>query len=121
MAASCFYKPTRPARKGECCGSEPTPLVPLALCILAVGVATALAQVSWASPLLGGTALLVAVAAFRNGIEKAQPEVAARETQSPPETLLEPSRPAKESLEPPFQKPAHASRRFKGDSVWGLN
>ncbi|MBV9998090.1 MAG: hypothetical protein JO015_03150 [Verrucomicrobia bacterium] len=121
MAVSCFYKPTRPEREGERCGSEPTPLVPLVLCILAVAVATALVQVSWASPLLGGTVLLVAVAAFRNGIEDARQEVAATEAQSAQATPPEPSRPAKESLEPPFQKPARAAHRFRGDNVWGLN
>ena len=121
MAVSYFSEQTPQEREGDGCGSEPTPLVPLVLCILGVGVGMALVQVSWASPLFGGTVLLVAAAAFRNGIEEAQ-EMAASEAQASPETLQEPAcLDNKGQLKPPFLEPGRADRRFKGDGVWGLN
>ena len=114
MADSYFSEQTPQEREGSGCGSEPTPLMPMVLCILAVGVAMALVQVSWAAPLLIGTVLLAVVATVRNGIEDAEEtDAKGREVHALPEMSGQP--------QPPFQKPAHTRRRFTGDDVWGLN
>jgi hypothetical protein len=120
MDVSYFSEQTPQEHEGRECGSEPTPLMPLVVCILAVGVATALVQVSWASPLVGGTVLLAVVATLRNRVEEAQ-ETAAKEGPARQETFQAPSGPDKGQPEPPFEKPARAGRRFKGDRLWGLN
>ena len=59
MAASYFSEQTPQEREGIGYGSEPTPSMPLAVCVFAVGMAMALVQVSWAAPLLIGAVLLV--------------------------------------------------------------
>jgi hypothetical protein len=103
-------------REGRGPGSEPTPWMPLVVCILAVGMAMALVQVNWASPLFGGTVLLVVVATLRNRVEEAQ-ERASKEAPACQET----PGPDEGQSEPPFQKPSRADRRFTGDALWGLN
>jgi hypothetical protein len=112
MTVSYFSEQIPQECEGRGCGNEPTPLMPLAACTLAVGVTMALLQVSWASPILGGTILLVVVAALRNRVEEAQ---------ASQETFQESSRPDEGRPEPPSRKPARADHRFKGDSLWGLN
>ena len=120
MDVSYFPKHGPRERDGTERGSEPTPLVPLVMCILAVSLMIALVQVSWASPVLGGTALLVVVAALRNRFEEAR-EDAAGEAPACPQTLLAPSGPDEEKPEPPARKSARTDRRFRGDRLWGLN
>lgn len=116
MDVSYLPEQTPQEREGTERGSEPTPLVPLVVCTFAVSLAMALVQVSWASPVLGGTALLVVVAALRNSFEKAR-ETAASEVPARQETLRTPSGSGEEQAE----SPAHVARRFKGDRLWGLN
>ena len=120
MNVSCFSEQTPQKREGRGCGSEPTPLAPLLACIVTVAMAVALLQVSWASPIVEGSVLLVVAAALRNGVEKAQ-QTAAGEAQASPETLQEPSPPEGGQPGPPSRKPARAGQRFKGDHLWGLN
>ena len=115
-----FSEQTPQERDGRGRGSKPTPLMPLAVCILMVGVAAALLQVSWASPIVAGTVVLVVAAALRNGVEEAE-AAAASEAETPQQTPQEQARPDEGQAEPPFQKPACAARRFKGDHLWGLN
>jgi hypothetical protein len=120
MEVSYFSEQTPQERERRERGSEPTPLMPLVICILAVSMAMALAQVSWAGPLLGGTVLLVVVAALRNKVEEAE-ENAAKEAPARRKTLQILSGPDEGHSEPSFQKPVCAHRRFKGDRLWGLN
>jgi hypothetical protein len=120
MDVSYFSEQTPQERDGRQRGSEPTPLMPLLVCILAVGMAMALVQVSWASPLLGGTVVLVVVATLRNRVEEAQ-QTAVEEGPGSQETFQAPSGPDKGRREPRFQQTARAGRRFKGDRLWGLN
>ena len=122
MDVSYFSEQTPQEREGRGCDSEPTPLVPLVACVLMVGMMMALLQVSWASPIVAGTVLLVVMAALRNRIEEAQ-QMAAREAQASQETPQKPSRPeeGQGQSEPPFQKVARPDRRFNGDRLWGRN
>jgi hypothetical protein len=122
MDVSYFSEQTPEKREeGRECGSEPTPLMPLVVCIFAVGIAMALLQVSWASPLFGGTVLLVAVATLRNRVEEAQETTAADEAPACQELLQVPSGPDEGQPKRLFRKSARADRRFKGDGLWGLN
>ena len=91
MAVSYFSEQTWQGRDGRGSGSEPASVV---ACTLAVGIAMALVQVGWVSPLLAGTVLLVAVSTLRNKVEGAQ-KTAAKEVPACPETLQEPPRPEK--------------------------
>ena len=122
MAVSYSSKQTRQQSESAGCVSEPTPLVPLVLCILAVGVTMGLVQVSWASPLVVGAVLLVLVASLRNGMEEAQGTAdkdvqASQEIRQEEAFLL-----ADAQFKPLLQKTTpRADRRFRGDSVWGLN
>lgn len=117
-----FYlpEPTPQEREGTKRGSEPTPLVPLVVCVLAVSLAMALVEVSWASPVFVGMVLLAVVAALRNRIEAAR-EIGAGETPAGQETVPAARDPDAGQPKSPFRGPARADRRFKGDSVWGLN
>lgn len=123
MSAYHLSEQTPQERKGNGRGGEPTPLMPLGLCVFAVSMAMALVQVSWAAPLLIGAVLLVVVATVRNGIEAAQETVANDETQAPTETSQQLFGPDNGQPQSPFQEPApaRAARRFKGDNLWGLN
>lgn len=120
MNVSYFSDQTTQEREDRARGSEPTPFMPLVVCILAVGMAVALAQVSWARPLFGGTVLLVAVATLRNKVEETQ-ETAVEEVPVCQEAFQAPSGPDEGRPEPPFQKPVRARGRFRGDRLWGLN
>lgn len=120
MDVSYFSDQTTQEREGRERGSEPTPLMPLVACILAVGMAMALVQVSWARPLFGGTVLLVAVATVRNKVEEAR-ETASKEVPVCQETFQAPSGPDEERPKPPLQEPVRARGRFRGDRLWGLN